>query len=125
MGYERLHRSFIQHRGHAALDPMSEQLAPKLLTFVLGQSTRPALGLRFNVGEHLGQRLELDETVQSERQWLPILNNDRGGRYELVQRNLLCPNPVISDQRQEHEGENRSHLLALQRVSFYQCSPRA
>src|SRR5947208_11084730 len=60
---ERFQRTLIQHGNYTALDPTPQQLFAQLSagSVVKAASSRPAPGLRFDVGEKLSQRTELDE----------------------------------------------------------------
>src|SRR6266436_3758821 len=75
--YQRFERALVRHRDNATLNSTAQKLARQaLLPSVVETAIRlPASSLRLDVREQLGERFELDETVNGKGDHAAIFQN--------------------------------------------------
>ena len=88
MSEQGFERALVGHRHYPTLDATAQQIARQRAGILVFQL--PAPDLRLDVRKQLGQRFELDETVNREGDWTVIFQNDGGRRNQRLQRYLLC-----------------------------------
>jgi hypothetical protein len=77
VGEQGLERALVDHGDDPALNSAPKQFACQALPCGVVQAGFPALLLRIDVGKHVRQRLELEETMKSESDGMAVFH-DRG-----------------------------------------------
>src|ERR1700680_1835702 len=103
MRYQRFEGALVRHRDSATLNSPAQQLSRQQpLPSVIETAIRlPASSLGLDVREQLGERFELDETVNGKSEHPAIFKNCRGRCNDCLQRNRFCPHRYSQSHRNE------------------------